>query len=308
MKKIITAFKDGAEIREIADALALLSVESACCSLDNVKECAKDVQTDTVFSPCFDKTTAEFCHEKGITYISWVINSPAPELFVPQILFPTNRIFTADRNLYRILSSSGIKNIFHETAGFTDNKDIKAIKKMFPCRQNISDARERILFSLEEDEKKYLLGLEKAQELVHCDDLFFRALSGSLTDKIYASLRLSSCPDPVSKRYYVCDCLLRQEVKSREKRKLGTCGKGHKTVCFDDTGIESLSAMLSGKTLFSDGCGISDLDLEKGTDYIPYCDVADLALKLNEDSDAACASKKIWNYSLKNALGRMIFS
>ncbi len=312
MKKIVTAYKNRSEILEITEAFNALSVETVCCDIKETGRVMKDFESEAVFSIGFDRKTAVCCFENGIRYISWVLNSPAPELFVPEILYPTNRIYTADHCLYRILNRSGLLNVFYQTAGFKYKTDLKhiTVRPGPPVRSD--ELREKISFILDDDENKYLLGIERSQELCHTKNLFFNALGTGLINKIHTGLKLPCDKDPVSKRYFISECLLRGPVKEREiKRTKGSITQ--KDCCvfsFDDTGVESLSALLKNKMIYSDGCGLSDPRLLQNVYVIIYEDIADLVSKVTDRSFVRpkYSEETRSDFMVKNAIRKMIFS
>ena len=308
--KIITVFENGDEICEISEGILAAGAEGIWCSIGDVEEVMDSCMVDAVFSVGFFKNIAGLCFGKRITYISWVLTSPAPEIFTPEIMYETNRIFIADDSLYKMLKRSGVNTVYSKNAGFYD---IPAVKYLIRSRQGAFDAegiRQEIGFWLDDDENKYLQGLEKAQELCHMQNVFFHGLSPGIIDKIFYGLQAESSGDPVYKRYFVSECILRRIVKERERKRAGiSTDPDKKVVCFDDTGVESLSAMLCGKTVFSDGCGLSGTLLKRGEDYVYYEDRAELFYKLNyEILSPASDRAKLSSFTVKNVVREMIFS
>ena len=56
---------------------------------------------------------AEACYRCGVTYISWVWDSPHMTLWSKTVRYDTNRIFLFDRDLYRKLEKRDIEHIYH---------------------------------------------------------------------------------------------------------------------------------------------------------------------------------------------------
>ena len=56
---------------------------------------------------------AEACYRCGVTYISWVWDSPHMTLWSKTVRYNTNRIFLFDRDLYRKLEKRDIEHIYH---------------------------------------------------------------------------------------------------------------------------------------------------------------------------------------------------
>ena len=308
--KIITVFENGDEICEISEGISAGGAEGICCSIGDVENVINSFMVDAVFSVGFFKEIAGLCFGKRITYISWVLTSPAPEVFTPEIMYETNRVYIADAGLHKILKKSGISTVYGRSAGFYD---IRSLRNFMQSKYRPFDAegiRENMGFLLDEDENKYLQGLEKAQELCHTQNVFFHGLSPGIIDKIFDGLQAESIKDPVYKRYFVSECILRRIVKERERKRAGiSTDPDKKVVCFDDTGVESLSAMLCGKTVFSDGCGLSGTLLKRGEDYVYYEDRAELFYKLNyEILSPASDRAKLSSFTVKNVVREMIFS
>ena len=66
---------------------------------------------DAVFTVDFFPMFSYFCNKYGIQYISWVYDSPHPQLYSTTVLNPCNRIYVFDQEMYREFHHAGISTV-----------------------------------------------------------------------------------------------------------------------------------------------------------------------------------------------------
>lgn len=84
-------------------------------------ELARD-QYDAVFSVNFFPLVSDVCEQAGITYISWVYDSPMNVRRTSSYHNSVNRIYHFDRSLCDVLKAQGVANIFHKPLGADTGK------------------------------------------------------------------------------------------------------------------------------------------------------------------------------------------
>ena len=108
---VIQAFQSlGYEIQKYEDYDILKDEEKKTEWLfDNTK----NIDIDLFFSFNFIVGVSKWCHENGIKYISWSVDSPHLPLYSRMTDYETNRIFIFDYYEYTYLRNLGVKNIYY---------------------------------------------------------------------------------------------------------------------------------------------------------------------------------------------------
>jgi len=77
---------------------------------------------DLVFSVNFFPLVSDVCTAYGITYVSWVYDSPMNVRKISSYNNPVNRIYVFDGGLYDELKKTGVNTVFHKPLGVDTKK------------------------------------------------------------------------------------------------------------------------------------------------------------------------------------------
>lgn len=203
MKKIIIVrTADDAQIYAAADAFTRISLSVTICDKDELPEVMDQEDADAVFSFRFDDDLSELCSKKEIPCIFWILTLPAPEIFSARFFDENNHIFIPDRELYELFRKMGHTRIYY--AEIPDEYiqscvDGKKAKLLF----------DRIVLHLEDDERMFLRGLFRAQEVCPDRKILFRAIGDDLIIKMYSYAGFPDGDVLIKKRYVISECILR---------------------------------------------------------------------------------------------------
>lgn len=158
------------------------------------------LKIDYVFSFDFSPKTAEECFQKGIIYISWIVDSPHSSLWNKAARYSTNRIFIFDYLLWREYCEAGNTQVYYLPLA-TDvelfqniiNGDTQGIGEKFAVdvsfMGNLYDKSPHNLFDkiryLPPYTAGYLDSLMNAQRHIWGSNL----VHTSITDKVWEELR-----------------------------------------------------------------------------------------------------------------------
>ena len=203
MKKIIIVRNtDETQIYAAADAFAKNSISVIICDKAETGLVLEQNETDAVFSFRFDEDISALCSANSIPCVFWILEYPAPEVFSLKFFDENNLIVIPDRELYEIFYGIGHPCIYYakDNGGFIKHAGDKEKAKLI---------FDRIMLRLENDEKKYLHGLLRAQEVCPEKNILFKALGDDLIIKMYTFAGLPDEDIMIKKRYVISECILR---------------------------------------------------------------------------------------------------
>ncbi len=206
MKKIIIVrTADDALIYAAADVFTRISLSVTVCDKDELPEVMDRDDAEAVFSFRFDEDISDICGRMEIPCVFWILEHPAPEVFSPRFFDENNLIIIPDRDLYEIFCSIGHPRIYYA-------KDNGGFIKYAGDKRNAELMFDRIMLRLENDERKYLQGLLRAQEVCPEKNILFKAMGEDLIIRMYSYAGLPDGDIPVKKRYVISECILRQMI------------------------------------------------------------------------------------------------
>ncbi len=258
----------------LADAFSELSVSTAMAEQEQISEHLKPGDFDLFLDLRFDPKLGAVCKEAGIRYCCFALQSPAPELFHPAVFAGDVEVISPDSLLIRKLKKLGVQKAYYDTAALgeecSDEKgpETEALFEMLFCRLDLSD-------------RMYLTGLMDAQRTAPDMDVIYNGMDDRILSRLKQLQLFSERQTDTDFRYLISDCILRQRVRSEEKKIIRNSlekteiPKNAEIQRFDMTGIKSLNIMRSGKLLISDGAGLP-AGLLPGREYIRYEDREEL--------------------------------
>ena len=167
---------------------------------EGVESVAKILQEQVcmfVFSINFHSFLADVCKILNVKYVSWVVDSPLPALFFPQVKYPNNKVFIFDRKQWERVKDLNPGNIIYLPLG-TNQKQNETVtssitdleRNLFTCEVSFVGSlyTEKcpydVLNALPEYEKAYLDAIVDAQTKIYgynfCEEM--------ITDRILDAL------------------------------------------------------------------------------------------------------------------------
>lgn len=150
---------------------------------------------DAVFSFNYYVLIAEFCHRKGLVYISWVYDSPLVSLYSYTMIYDTNYVFLFDYMQYQELKNIGLKNVFHlPLASNTFEMRRKLVRQTYAYQNEISfvgnlynDKRNNLYAKIEMVDsytKGYIDALVDMQKKIYGSYILREGLSNSIVAEL----------------------------------------------------------------------------------------------------------------------------
>lgn len=215
---------------------------------EEMEEALNTKAYDAIFSFNYYVVIAEFCHQKGIPYISWVYDHPLVSLYSYTIIYDTNYVFLFDYAQYQELRKIGIKQVYYlplasNTLEYFPNisekkgdfqMDISFVGSLYNNAKNDLYAK---FSQADEYTKGYLDALVDAQQKIYGQYILRDSLSIGILQELQRV-----CPydednregvEPASLVYE--DYFLARKVTAKERQEaLAYLAKKHKVHLFSD--------------------------------------------------------------------------
>lgn len=203
-------------------------------------EQVKKADVDCVFSFNYFPVVALACRDMGMTYLSWIYDSPYVRLYHYSVAYPTNRVFVFDQSIYLEFHRAGIQTVSYlPMAANTDRlcamKDFAAFQKTeWFNRHSVAFVGSlytekhqfyQRLTGIQDYTRGFLEGLMTAQKQVHgCN--FIQGLLAEkpeIMEDMKKSLPMRTSNDGVeSLEYLFAQYVVNRQITALERREILT--------------------------------------------------------------------------------------